>query len=49
MKSKPVIFHADDYAANEEISEHILDCYREGVLNSLSILTELVPLFGLYK
>lgn len=38
MKSKPVIFHADDYAANEEISEHILDCYREGVLNSLSIL-----------
>ncbi len=36
MKSKPVIFHADDYAANEEISEHILDCYREGVLNSLS-------------
>lgn len=38
MKSKPVIFHADDFAANAEVSENILDCYREGALNSLSIL-----------
>lgn len=38
MQSKPVIFHADDFAANEEVSAHILDCYREGALNSLSIL-----------
>lgn len=33
-----VIFHADDFGANTEISEHILDCYREGALNSLSVL-----------
>lgn len=32
------IFHADDFGANQEISEHILDCYREGALNSLSVL-----------
>lgn len=37
MKSS-VIFHADDFGANTEISEHILDCYREGALNSLSVL-----------
>lgn len=33
-----IIFHADDFGANREVSEHILDCYREGVLNSLSVL-----------
>ena len=33
-----IIFHADDYGANKEISEHILDCCREGALNSLSVL-----------
>ncbi len=33
-----IIYHADDFGANEEVSEHILDCYREGALNSLSIL-----------
>lgn len=33
-----VIFHADDFGANREISEHILDCFREGALNSLSVL-----------
>ena len=33
-----IIFHADDFGANREISEHILDCYREGALNSLSVL-----------
>lgn len=32
------IFHADDFGANQEVSEHILDCYREGALNSLSVL-----------
>jgi len=38
LKAKSVIFHADDFGANEEVSEHILDCYREGALNSISIL-----------
>ena len=33
-----IIFHADDYGANQEISEHILDCYRKGALTSLSVL-----------
>lgn len=33
-----IIFHADDFGANREISEHILECYREGALNSLSVL-----------
>ena len=33
-----IIYHADDFGANEEVSEHILDCYREGALNSLSVL-----------
>lgn len=37
MKSN-VIFHADDFGANAEISEHILDCYREGALTSMSVL-----------
>lgn len=38
MKENKIIFHADDFGANPEISEHILDCFREGVLNSLSVL-----------
>ncbi|MCR4705604.1 MAG: ChbG/HpnK family deacetylase [Lachnospiraceae bacterium] len=33
-----IIYHADDYAANQEISEHILECHRDGVLNSVSVL-----------
>lgn len=33
-----MIFHADDYGACREVSEHILDCCREGALNSLSVL-----------
>ncbi len=33
-----IIYHADDYAANKEISEHILECHKAGVLNSLSVL-----------
>lgn len=33
-----IIYHADDYAANKEISEHILECHRDGVLNSVSVL-----------
>lgn len=33
-----IIFHADDFGANEEISEHILDCFYEGALTSLSVL-----------
>ena len=37
-KEEHIIFHADDFGANQEISEHILDCYREGALNSLSVL-----------
>lgn len=37
MKSN-VIFHADDFGANAEISQHILDCYREGALTSMSVL-----------
>lgn len=37
-KEERMIFHADDFGANQEVSEHILDCYREGALNSLSVL-----------
>lgn len=33
-----IIFHADDYGACREVSEHILDCFHCGALNSLSIL-----------
>lgn len=33
-----MIFHADDYGACREVSEHILDCCRKGALNSLSVL-----------
>lgn len=38
MQKTKIIFHADDFGANLEISEHILDCFREGALNSLSVL-----------
>lgn len=38
MQETKIIFHADDFGANREISEHILDCFREGALNSLSVL-----------
>lgn len=38
MIIKDIIFHADDYGANEEISGHILDCISKGALRSLSIL-----------
>lgn len=38
MQEINIIFHADDFGANREISEHILDCFREGALNSLSVL-----------
>lgn len=37
-KEECIIFHADDFGANQEVSEHILDCYREGALHSLSVL-----------
>ena len=33
-----IIYHADDYAACREVSEHILECYRNGALCSLSVL-----------
>ncbi len=34
-----IIFHADDYGANKEISQQILDCCKNGgALNSLSVL-----------
>lgn len=32
-------FHADDYAMFPEESRRILDCYRDGVLNGVSVLT----------
>lgn len=35
---KKIIFHADDFGANEEISRHILDCHIKGALSSLSVL-----------
>lgn len=38
MSDANIIFHADDFGANREISEHILECYRKGALNSLSVL-----------
>lgn len=33
-----IIFHADDFGANEEVSRHILDCFYKGALASLSVL-----------
>lgn len=35
---KDILFHADDYGANEEISGHIIDCISKGALRSISIL-----------
>ena len=37
-KEEHIIFHADDFGANREVSAHILDCYKEGALRSLSVL-----------
>lgn len=37
-KEEHIIFHADDFGANREVSAHILDCYKEGALSSLSVL-----------
>lgn len=34
-----IIFHADDFAACPEASQHILDCKEHGTLNSISVLT----------
>ena len=31
-------FHADDYGVTPEQSKRILDCYKQGVLNSISVL-----------
>lgn len=35
---KNTIFHADDFAACPEVSQHILDCKQNGILHSVSIL-----------
>lgn len=54
-KEHNIIFHADDFGANREISEHILDCFRDGALNSLSVLpnsphlTECMDLLEAYR
>ena len=39
-----IIFHADDFAACPEASQHILDCKEHGTLDSISVLTN-SPLF----
>lgn len=33
-----VMLHADDFCFNKEISEDILECYREGTLHGISIM-----------
>jgi len=38
MKKTNVLFHADDYGANPEMSENILKCIKKGLLNSVSVL-----------
>lgn len=38
-KTNYILFHADDFAACPEISQHILDCKSHGTLDSISILT----------
>ena len=42
-----IIFHADDYGANKEISQQILGCCKNGgALNSLSVLPNSPDLEG---
>jgi len=33
-----IILHADDYGFNKEVSEDILDCYKNGTLHGISIM-----------
>ena len=37
MKNK-IWFHADDFGVTKEQSERILECFRNGALNSISVL-----------
>lgn len=37
-EGKTILFHADDYGINTEQAGKILACYREGVLNSISVI-----------
>ena len=46
MRDKVTWFHADDFGVSVEQSEKILSCYRDGVLNSISILPNVPDLGG---
>ena len=35
---KRIYFHADDYGVSEAQSARILNCYTDGVLNSMSVI-----------
>ena len=37
---KVLKIHADDYGYSENISQNILDCYKNGIVNSLSIMID---------
>ena len=40
MKKTNVLFHADDYGSNPEMSENILKCIKKGLVNSVSVLID---------
>lgn len=46
MRDKVTWYHADDFGVSLEQSEKILSCYRDGVLNSISILPNVPDLDG---
>ena len=37
---KVLKIHADDYGYSENISQNILDCYKNGIINSLSVMID---------
>ena len=38
VQNKDILFHADDYGVTKEQSCKILECYKNGVLNSISVI-----------
>lgn len=46
MKNRVTWYHADDFGVSLEQSEKILSCYKEGALNSISILPNVPDLGG---
>ena len=42
-------FHADDYGVTPEQSERILDCYKQGVLNSIKRIAQFTGSCGMQE